>query len=107
MYLWGINWLNKAIKHKNSKKLIDTINAYAKLLDKAALLSPHTKEIIGSLASIDGIKAIKGCGAMGADILLVITDKTKTQAISRQIQTQLELVATTDSLYNIDSTCLI
>lgn len=56
----------------DSKQFIVSINAYAKELMALGLQAEHTRTILASLPAELQLLAAKGCGAMGADIILLI-----------------------------------
>lgn len=67
----GINALAK----KNSQEFFNAINEYKELLSLHNLTATHTLKMLNTLSSYSWVKASKGCGALGSDVLLVITDK--------------------------------
>ncbi|MDF1757196.1 MAG: hypothetical protein P1U74_02730 [Legionellaceae bacterium] len=56
----------------NGASLIYAVNSYHEELLKLDLVAKHSIEMINELRKIDKILAVKGCGALGADVLLVI-----------------------------------
>ncbi len=49
------------------------INAFGRGLADRGLLANHSAKALSELRSVDGILAAKGCGAMGNDVLLVLS----------------------------------
>lgn len=67
----------EAIKQNNALNFITSINEYGDLLETVGLQAPHTLKAKETLIRLPGVKAFKGCGAMGADIFLIIYDKSQ------------------------------
>lgn len=59
--------------------LAEGLNRYQDQLYKMGLLHPQVKPLRDNLAKVAGVHAAKGCGAMGADVVLVFC---KNEAIS-------------------------
>lgn len=73
------NESHRAFQHQNSQQFINSINTFHEALNKQHLVAAHTLELIRNLTENNkNILAIKGCGALGADIILVITPKDAT-----------------------------
>ncbi|OGV26206.1 MAG: hypothetical protein A3F18_05805 [Legionellales bacterium RIFCSPHIGHO2_12_FULL_37_14] len=64
-----------AILNKDSKSFCASINLYAKALENHGFVTPSTKAKIKHLRTFPSIKAAKGCGALGADVILLVIDK--------------------------------
>lgn len=64
----------KAFADKSSSTLIDCINEYQHHLSQMNLSAPHTQALIKWIKKETSLLAIKGCGALGADIILMITE---------------------------------
>lgn len=62
----------KAFDKKNSIGLIDAINQYQHQLTEMNLMAKHSLSYIKDFKNDTDILAIKGCGALGADVLLLI-----------------------------------
>lgn len=89
-----------AFTSKNSELLIKNINAFNDELLKQNLTASHTQEILNELKQQPNILASKGCGAMGADIIVVLYEKQQqAQLLQYFDQNQLNCVATTNDLH--------
>lgn len=64
-----------ALHQNNELSFIQAIHDYGELLQKHDLLYEPVKPLIQSWQQRDGVVAVKGCGAMGADVLLVLYKK--------------------------------
>ncbi len=69
--------LLQQIKEGEELEFINTVNQYAKMLEDLNFVSDHTRALLQQIRPINGVVAAKGCGAMGADIILVIVNKTQ------------------------------
>lgn len=70
---------------KNSELLINSINLFNEKLFNLNLIAPHTLEIIQHLKNVPDILAIKGCGAMGADIILIIFENNNREKLFKKL----------------------
>ncbi|MFO2978716.1 mevalonate kinase family protein [Legionella pneumophila] len=83
----------------HSHHLIQCINLYAQKLTELNLVSQHSLPLIQSIKFYPETLAIKGCGALGADTLLILTDKRDLQSLKDKVQDQNWLIlATEDNL---------
>lgn len=57
-----------------------TISAYGKALAGLGLVAPHTEKALNSLKGTAQVRAAKGCGAMGADVMLVAHEGANLEA---------------------------
>lgn len=62
----------QAFKLNDPYLLIDSINAYSMALEKQGYVAANTQKILTELKKQDIILAAKGCGALGADVLLIV-----------------------------------
>jgi mevalonate kinase len=67
---------HEALQCKDAKRFIETIRAYYAGLCERNLVSKLTQEKIVQILDIPEVLAAKGCGAMGADVILVFGLKT-------------------------------
>jgi mevalonate kinase len=86
-----------AFDQTNSAQLVNSINEYHHVLTELNLVAQH------SLVSINQLKtqhpeilAIKGCGALGADILLIITAKHDAPLLKNKLHSQNWLLLATE-----------
>ena len=66
-----------AFKRDNKLELIEGLKLVSKELDKHHWVYEKTKEYLKTLNAIPGVLASKGCGALGADVVLAIVEKSK------------------------------
>lgn len=72
----------QAFRSQSSQGVINGINDYHKALSELGLVAEHTQQQIAAFKNRFPLSAIKGCGAMGADVLLLAGSPT----LLRQVQ---------------------
>ncbi|MEK2690572.1 hypothetical protein [Bdellovibrio sp. GT3] len=70
----------------NSAELISGVKAYAQALKDLNFTCEPTLKLLEGLRALPGVKAAKGCGALGADVMFVVTDKNQSEVIERHCQ---------------------
>lgn len=90
----------QAFEQNDSTKLITVINSYHQKLTELNLVAEHSLKFISEFKKYPEIVAIKGCGALGADVLLLITSTDKSQILANQLKIQnWTILATEKDLY--------
>lgn len=74
----------EAIDEQEEEAFIEAISAYHKKLEALGLVSKNTLKEIEILNGFLSLEAIKGCGAMGADVVLLVM---KTEDLEQQANT--------------------
>ena len=76
------------------------VTQFGDLLDEYGLVAHHTRQLIQTWSKWPEVLCIKGCGALGADILLVISQKKHFNALIDKIKRHgHQIIATEDMLY--------
>lgn len=89
-----------AMQNQDSATFIATINAYNQQLQKNSLVTSHSQELIKHLKAHTPALAIKGCGAMGADVLALLIKKEDKDSCMTIIANQgLKILATETSIF--------
>ncbi|MDX2346861.1 MAG: hypothetical protein QNK11_08325 [Legionella sp.] len=90
----------KAFDTSNSALLIEAVNAYAKQLLALDLVAKHTQAQINQLSQNPDVLAVKGCGALGADVLFTLVPKTRLiESMARFSVDGFRVLASSDNLY--------
>ncbi len=85
---------HQALVNKDAKQFIDSIKHYHNELDRLNLVATHTLALLNTLNQQQAVLAAKGCGAMGADIILVIVKQSEKAAFVQWLnQVNLSLIA--------------
>ncbi|VEB36677.1 mevalonate kinase [Legionella sainthelensi] len=75
-----------AFEQTDTKKLIATINDYHKKLVELNLVAEHSLNLINRLKEYTEILAIKGCGALGSDVILIVTARHKAEILENRLK---------------------
>lgn len=60
------------IEQRDSQGIIHTINSYTRTLLSLGFVAQRTEELLKQIATCPEILAAKGCGALGADVILML-----------------------------------
>ena len=90
-----------AFENSDSERIINSIEHYHEQLMQLNLVAEHSQKLIATLKTFPGVLAVKGCGAMGADILLVITAAKEAIKIKNELNLKnWHIIATEENLTN-------
>ena len=96
-----------AFDSADSQAFIDAVNAYYQELLEMNLVANFTKEQILFFKAEANVLGIKGCGAMGADVLLVLVPQNKEEEMSARWSAMgFDLLARTKDRY-VGRSCLM
>lgn len=65
----------KAVHSSSESLFLQSIHNYRKVLEEEGLTHPSTKKMLQQLDSHPEVLAVKGCGAMGAEVIVVFFKK--------------------------------
>jgi hypothetical protein len=68
--------IQQALESGDSAEFVGGIRANAQALADLGFTAPHTQGLCREMLQRPGVLAAKGCGAMGADVMLVVYQKT-------------------------------
>ncbi len=84
------------LKAKKADHWLESIGYYSQALGLLGLVAPETLALVQTLRSWPGVKAAKGCGAMGADVVFCVVDSMGEEEFqSHALKNQLRIVAST------------
>lgn len=103
----SVNYLSRlseqgkeAFEKRDSEALVEAVNNYQLELTKLNLVAPHSLQYIKALKEQSDVMAAKGCGAMGADVLLLIVPRDALKAKIRNLIAEgWNILATSDDVY--------
>ena len=75
----------QAIKQRDETAFIEAVNDYRKALQAKNFITQQSQEILNKLINIKAIKACKGCGAMGAETLIVFYKKEDEEEVKKEV----------------------
>lgn len=78
----------EAIKNKELNTFVKAINEYADALKEINCVAQHTEIFLEKIKNELTVLAAKGCGAMGADVILVCIEKHEKQALIEWVKKQ-------------------
>lgn len=79
-------------------ELIDTIQRYESLLRKMTLRSPAVIPMIDWVQSVPEVIAAKGCGALGADVIIAICQRRDYKQVASKLAEKFEIIANLDQI---------
>lgn len=89
-----------ALEQAESHYMIEVVNAYHQALASMDLVAEHSLKQIELLQNKTDILAIKGCGAMGSDVLLLlVASKNRLSACKNLSKEGWNILATSEDLY--------
>lgn len=89
-----------AFEQENPTLFIDTINTYHQHLEQAGFVAAHSIKHITTFRECPDVLAAKGCGAMGADVLLLLIPTKKLAAMKDDFLTKnWKILATSNNLH--------
>ncbi len=92
-----------AFENADSDSMIRTVNAYHLQLLHMGLVAKHSMKYLALLKEEQDVLAVKGCGAMGADILLLLVPKYRENLMYQRLSTKgWKVLATSEQLYQAE-----
>lgn len=67
--------IRDAWKIRDEGLFVDGIKSFGRELARKGLIAETTLDVLHDLAWMSGVKAAKGCGAMGADVVFILIEK--------------------------------
>ena len=67
-----IDLAKRAFSATDEELLIYSVNRYYDIMDRLGLALGETRDLVKKIRAIPGVKAAKGCGALGADTIVII-----------------------------------
>lgn len=77
-----------AIKNIDEAAFCDSVQEFFRELEKMNLVIPETSALVREILKLDGVKAAKGCGALSADTILVVYEKSKKDRVIESVPKQ-------------------
>lgn len=71
----ALRTVQTALTSGDSQAFVEGIRANGKALADLGFVAPHTQQLIADYLQKPGVLAAKGCGALGADVVLVVFEK--------------------------------
>lgn len=95
-----VNHAKQAFLSRSSYHLVEAVKAYHQVLSAQGWVASHTLDCIQRLYQDSPALAIKGCGALGSDVILVLLKQAHmANQLSQLSQNGWHILASTSSLY--------
>lgn len=75
----SFNLIKESFEIGNSEHFVQGIDSYANDLKDLGFTCKETLQILEEMRKVPGVRAAKGCGALGADVILAVTQKNQTE----------------------------
>ncbi|MCX7115284.1 MAG: hypothetical protein NTW08_05200 [Gammaproteobacteria bacterium] len=97
----GVQQAWQACLTQDEAMWIDAIKGYAAALQAYGWVLDATRELQGELYTYPGVRAVKGCGALGADVVFVVVDRgALADCLTRMHAAGLHVLATEASVFD-------
>ena len=87
----------------NPLGFLEAIQRYGDILMEKNLVTDQTKSILNEVRTIPEIKAIKPCGAMGAETFLILFEKKDQESLKEKVKGFERIAQSSDLTYGIES----
>ncbi|WP_239005293.1 hypothetical protein [Legionella sp. MW5194] len=77
-----------AFEQANDTLLVNAVNACQQQLEALHLVAAESVKTIAALKSNEGVVAAKGCGALGADVILLLVEKRRLSGLRNELLAQ-------------------
>ena len=95
-----VEYAKSAFIDHSSYHLVEAVKAYHQILAEQGWVAEHSLRCIQRLYQDTDALAIKGCGAMGSDVLLLLVKQAQmTEHMTRLTQAGWHILATSESVY--------
>lgn len=68
--------IREAWKNRDDEAFVEGVKSFGRELARKGLVAETTLDVLHDLAWMSGVKAAKGCGAMGADVVFILIEKS-------------------------------
>lgn len=80
--------IRQGLESQNADALIAGVNNYSSALQALGFTCAETMTLLNEVRQIPGVKAVKGCGALGADVILVVFEKNHKADLEKYLNTK-------------------
>jgi mevalonate kinase len=94
----------QAFEHTNSQQLIKSVQLYHEQLAELNLVAEHSLKIIQELNQYPEVLTIKGCGALGADILILFSLKNDALALNTKLKAKNYTILANENAITLEKT---
>ncbi|MNJ98587.1 hypothetical protein D3C87_163540 [compost metagenome] len=80
--------IRHGLENHASDEVISGVNNYSQALQALGFTCAETLVLLQETRQVPGVKAVKGCGALGADVILVVFDKNHRSDLEKYLNTK-------------------
>lgn len=80
--------IRESFEKQEEALFVQGVNSYAQALQDLGFTCNETLSLLSDLHQVPGVLAAKGCGALGADVVLAVTKKEQTQSLQKFCETR-------------------
>ena len=89
--------IQEGLLEGKSEVFVGGVNSYAEALESLGLTCEPTLKLLAELRKVPGVKAVKGCGALGVDVVLIIFARNERKSLEQYLASQNLAVTTSRS----------
>lgn len=78
-----------ALRTRESSRFVEGVQSYAQELERQSLVHRDTLALLEDVAALPGVLAAKGCGALGADVILALVQVDRAAPFKASVQSTL------------------
>lgn len=91
--------IRESLQEKSSSGFVEGITAYGAALKKLNFTCAETLSLLGEILNIPHVQTAKGCGALGADVVLALTSKNSGAALKQYCEkNHLSIISSSDQI---------
>lgn len=95
----------RSLAQKQAEPFLAAVRGFREELAKNDWIAPQTRELLNEVDSWPGIAAAKGCGALGADVLLIVHETARRAEVEKNLhRMNLPVVASAANLFSGNET---
>src|SRR5690606_23649570 len=80
--------IHQGLEDQSANTFVAGVNNYSQALQRLGFTCAATLSLLQGLKQVPGVRAVKGCGALGADVVLVVFEKNQRTDIEKYLNTQ-------------------
>lgn len=92
-----------ALESGDEKSFLKIVNEYGLALSDQGFVTEHTKNILQELQTFKEIKALKGCGAMGAEMIIIFYKKEQDENLRKKLSCMEIITDSSQITYGVEA----
>ncbi len=78
----------QSLEQAQATTFVNAISHYHSALQDLGFVADHTLTLVEQICSVPGVLTAKGCGALGADVILAIVESEQIQSLENWLETK-------------------